>query len=332
MSQRVLSGIQPTGDLTLGNYLGALKRFVEYQETHDAFYCVVDLHAITVRQNPQELRDNTYNLVAAYIACGLNPKKATLFVQSHVREHSELAWLLSTFTQMGELERMTQFKDKSVQHKTNINAGLFTYPCLQAADILLYQPHGVPVGEDQKQHLELTRNIAERFNGAYDQDTFRVPEVWIPKIGARVKDLQNPLKKMSKSLPGKGCILLIDTPKQIEKKIKSAVTDDEACVRLDEKNQPGVANLLGIYAACKSISIEAAAKEFEGMEQYGPFKQAVADAVVSELEPIQARYQELLSDKAELDRILAEGAAKARTVAARTVLDAKKAIGFVLPA
>ena len=325
----ILSGIQPSGQLSIGNYLGAIKHFVNYQDTNDTYYCIVDLHAITVRQNPKELRENSYALAAWYLAAGLNPEKCSIFIQSHVTEHAELGWILSTFTQMGELERMTQFKDKAGQHKQNINAGLFSYPSLMAADILLYNTDIVPVGHDQKQHLELTRNIAQRFNGIYG-DIFTIPEVVIPKVAARIKDLQSPTKKMSKSNDGAGTLFLNEPLKTLEKKIKRAVTDNEMNIAYDEVNQPGLANLLGIYAACEGKPIEEIMPEFEG-KGYGDLKKAVADKVISTLEPLQIRYNELMNDKGELDKILQKGADKARAKACITLNKVKKAVGFIQP-
>lgn len=323
----ILSGIQPSGQLSIGNYLGAIKNFVNYQDSHDTYYCIVDLHAITVRQNPEELRENSYALAAWYLAAGLDPEKCSIFIQSHVTEHAELGWILSTFTQMGELERMTQFKDKATQHKQNINAGLFTYPSLMAADILLYGTDVVPTGHDQKQHIELTRDIATRFNGIYGE-ILTIPEPFIPKVAARIKDLQNPTKKMSKSSDGAGTLFLNEPLKTIEKKIKRAVTDNEANIAYDEANQPGLANLLGIYAACENKPIEEILPEFTG-KGYGDLKKAVAEKVISTLEPLQMRYNALMNDKGELDKILAKGAEKARTKANSTLTDVKKAIGFI---
>lgn len=328
MSKKIaFSGVQPSGQPSLGNYLGAFKQFVGFQETHQTYYCVVDHHAITVRQDPKALTEQTYAIAAWYLASGLDPAKCTLFIQSHVSAHAELGWILSTFTQMGELERMTQFKDKASRHKHNVNGGLFTYPTLMAADILLYGTHEVPVGHDQLQHIELTRTIAERFNGVYG-DVLTMPKAVIPKAAARVKDLQNPTKKMSKSDPGLGTILLLDDLQTIEKKVKKAVTDTVGKVQYDEENQPGVANLLGIYAALTNQSIEAAVQDFDP-DQYGPFKQKVADAVVASVEPIQARYHELMGDKAELNSILKAGADNARTHANATLTRVYDAMGYV---
>ncbi len=330
MSKKIiLSGIQPSGQLSIGNYLGAIKNFVNYQDTYDTYYCIVDLHAITVRQNPVALKENSYALAAWYLAAGLNPEKCSIFIQSHVTEHAEMGWILSTFTQMGELERMTQFKDKANQHKQNINAGLFTYPALMAGDILLYGTDVVPTGHDQKQHIELTRDIAKRFNGIYG-DILTVPEPFIPKVAARIKDLQNPLKKMSKSSDGAGTIFLNEPLKSIEKKIKRAVTDNEMNIAYDEKNQAGLANLMGIYAACENKQIEEVLPLFEG-KGYGDLKKAVAEKVIEILEPMQNRYNELMNDKAELDNILKKGAEKARAKASPTLIKVKEAVGFIAP-
>ncbi|MDD9911844.1 MAG: tryptophan--tRNA ligase [Alphaproteobacteria bacterium] len=325
----IISGIQSSGQPSLGNLLGAFLQFIKYQETHETFCFVADHHAITVRQDPKKLHENSYAIAAWYIACGLDPAKCTIFLQSHVRAHAELGWILGTFTQMGELERMTQFKDKSQRHAQNINAGLFTYPALMAADILLYQVDEVPVGDDQRQHLELTRTVATRFNNVYG-DTFKLPQGTFPKNVARVKDLQEPTKKMSKSSDSLGTVFLLDDLKTIEKKFKKAVTDNVGAVNLDEENQPGVANLLAIYAACAGVSLEDAAAQFEG-SQYGPFKAAVAEAVCGTIDPIQKRYYELMDDKTELDRIFAQGAAKASAVADKTLQDVMDKVGYVRP-
>lgn len=324
---RSLSGIQTSGNLTLGNYLGALKQHVSFQDKYDAIYFVADLHAITVRQEPKELLSNTYNISAWYVACGLDTKKSTLFVQSHVRAHTELGWILNTFAQMGELERMTQFKDKSQRHKHNINAGLFTYPVLQAADILLYHANVVPVGEDQKQHIELTRDVATRFNGIYG-DILTLPEHFTPKQACRIKDLAHPERKMSKSLPGNGCVLMSDPPETIVKKFKKATTDNDAAVRLDETNQPGITNLLNIYASMKNITSEQAAQEF-GDARYGDFKLAVAESVVEVLRPIQEKYNTLMHNRDEIATILRTGAERAETIADKTLKDVKTAVGFL---
>lgn len=333
---RIISGIQPSGQPTLGNYLGAFKPQVSMQDDADVTYFIADLHAITVRQKPADLRKQTYSVAAWYLACGLNPEKATLFVQSHVNAHAQLGWILNTFAQMGELERMTQFKDKSKSHSQNINVGLFAYPVLQAADILLHQIDAVPVGEDQKQHIELTRDIATRFNNYYCGDNpeakpvFTIPEVVHPKAGARVKDLQDPTAKMSKSIGGKGTVLLEDSMDVITKKIKSAVTDTDNCIEHKIPGKPGISNLLEIYSSIQNISIEKAVTEFEG-QQYGAFKSTVADALVADLEPIQSRYKALMNDTAELDRVLKIGAEKASVEAFRTLDKVMKKVGFVPP-
>nr|CRH04848.1 Tryptophanyl-tRNA synthetase [Candidatus Magnetococcus massalia] len=330
MSQPVVfSGAQPTGQLTLGNYLGALRQWIQLQQDHSCIFCVVDLHALTVRQDPQELRDSIYNLAALYLACGIDPDKSTIFVQSHVPAHSELSWLLNTYTQMGELERMTQFKDKSQRHKNNINAGLFTYPVLMAADILLYGTERVPVGDDQKQHLELSRDIAMRFNNSYG-DTFVVPEPMIPKGGARVKDLQEPTKKMSKTAESDlAKVMMLDDPKRIIKKFKKAVTDNEATVRYDEASQPGVANLLNIFTALTGKSMDEALAHFDH-NMYGKLKVETAEAVVEVLDPIRQRYEEFIEDKGHLQEVLAGGAEKARERAEPMMRKVHEAIGLPL--
>jgi tryptophanyl-tRNA synthetase len=323
------SGVQPSGNPTLGNYIGAFRPFTAYQDTHEAYFCVVDLHAITARQDPKELHENNFAVAAWYLAAGLNPKKCTLFIQSHVHEHAELAWILNTYSQMGELERMTQYKDKAARNSQNINVGLFSYPVLMAADILLYNTQEVPVGDDQTQHIELCRDVATRFNNLYGQ-TFVVPKGIIPKAGARVKDLQEPTRKMSKSLPGPGCILLAESPAEAAKKIKRAVTDTLNNIAYDPANQPGVSNLIELLAACTSRTPQQVEKEFAG-QQYGALKTAVADAVAATLEPLQAEYNRLMNDKAELLAILTKGAENAQAVASVTLRTVKDKIGFVLP-
>jgi tryptophanyl-tRNA synthetase len=327
---RVLSGIQPTSDsFHLGNYLGALRQWVAMQDTADAFYMVVDLHAITVDHHPKVLHQRSRVSAAQLLALGLDPERCTLFIQSQVPEHPMLAWILGAETGFGEAGRMTQFKDKSAkQERTTV--GLFTYPVLQAADILLYQTDQVPVGEDQRQHLELTRDLASRFNTNYG-DTFKVPEPFIVKETATIKDLAEPEKKMSKSSTSpRGCLYLLDEPGQMRKKIKSAVTDSEAEVRYDPEEKPGVSNLLNIYAALGGTTIEKLEAEYAG-KGYGDFKGDLAEVVVESLGPIAARTKEYLADKAELDRILTEGAEKARRVASRTLAKAYKKIGFYPP-
>ncbi|MEG3639044.1 tryptophan--tRNA ligase [Magnetococcus sp. PR-3] len=325
----VFSGAQPTGQLTLGNYLGALRQWIALQEDHECIFCVVDLHALTVRQDPKELTEAIYSLAALYLACGIDPERSTIFVQSHVPAHSELAWLLNTYTQMGELERMTQFKDKSQRHKNNINAGLFTYPVLMAADILLYGSERVPVGEDQKQHLELSRDVAMRFNNIYG-DTLVVPEPMIPKGGARVKDLQDPTKKMSKTAESDlAKVMLLDDSKRIIKKFKKAVTDNEATIRFDEAAQPGVANLLNIYTALTGKSMDDALSHFDH-NMYGKLKVETAEAVVEVLEPIRTRYEEIIEDRPYLQEVLAQGAEKARARAEVYMRKVQEAIGLPL--
>lgn len=326
--KRSLSLIQPTSVPTLGNYIGAMKGWPKYQENFDTVFGVADLHSITVRQEPAKLRQQTTQLYAMLIALGLEPEKGILFIQSHVPQHSQLAWILNCYTQFGELNRMTQFKDKSAQHSDNVNAGLFTYPCLMAADILLYQADVVPVGGDQKQHLEIARDIAERFNGIYG-NVFTVPEAYIPKLGARVMSLQNPTSKMSKSDPNqKGVIYLTDEPNVIMKKFKSAVTDSEMSVRYAD-GKDGINNLMTIYSAVTGDSFETIERDFAG-KGYGDFKKAVGEAVVAELEPVQKKYNDLLKDKAYLTECWTNGADLARRVADRTLNKVMKKVGFVL--
>lgn len=324
--KRVFSGIQPSGGLTLGNYIGALRNWAKMQEDFEAFYCVVDLHAITVRQDPAELRRRAIETMALLIACGITPEFSTVFIQSHVSAHAELAWVLSCNTYMGELSRMTQFKDKSARHADNVNAGLFTYPVLMASDILLYQAHYVPVGADQKQHVELTRDVALRFNKAYGE-TFTVPEPYIPQVGGRVMSLQDPTKKMSKSDDNPNAyIALLDTPDTIVKKFKRAVTDSENCVAYDE-NRPGVANLLSIYCACTGKDMDTAVGELEG-KGYGTLKAAAADAAIDVLEPLQQKYFHTLEEKTYLNDSIRAGAQKAAAVAEKTLRDAYEKVGF----
>ncbi len=327
--KRIFSGVQPSGNLTLGNYLGAIKNWVSLQDEYDCFYCIVDLHALTVRQDPEELRHRSLALFALYMACGLDVNKNTLFVQSHVSAHAELAWILNCYAYIGELSRMTQFKEKSRKHKDNINAGLFTYPVLMAADILLYQTHLVPVGEDQKQHLELTRDIAQRFNSLYG-DVFVVPEVYIPKVAARVMSLQDPTKKMSKSDENPNAyISLLDEPDVIIKKFKRAVTDSGREIKYDEENKPGISNLMNIYAAITGKTYEEIEGEFEG-KGYGDFKKAVGECVVEALKPIQQRYHELMKDEGYLVTLMKEGAQKASSVASQTLKKVYERIGLIV--
>ncbi len=328
--KRMLSGIKPSGDLTLGSYLGAVKNWAERADQFDCFYFMADLHAITVRQNPADLRRRTLEQLAQYIACGLDPEKNTLFIQSHVHQHAELGWILDCYSQFGELSRMTQFKDKSAKNADNINAGLFTYPSLMAADILLYQPDLVPVGEDQKQHVELTHTIARRFNGIYG-DVFKIPEPFIPKVGARVMSLTNPLAKMSKSEnEDTGRVLLMDDPNVIMKQFKRAITDSdtENCVRYDKENKPGVANLMTIYAAVTGKTFEQIEAEFAGCG-YGKFKPVVGEAVVEHLRPIREESLRLMKDKAYLEAVYRDGAQKASYVAEKTLRKVYKKVGFV---
>ena len=324
----MLSGIQPSGDLHLGNYLGAIKNWVDRTEEFDNYYFMADMHTITVRQNPADLRRRTLEQLALYIACGLDPEKNTLFIQSHVHQHAELGWVLQCYTMFGELSRMTQFKDKSAKHKENINGGLFAYPSLMAADILLYQPDLVPVGEDQKQHCELTRDVAQRFNSVYG-DVFKVPEPYIPKAGARVMSLNAPDSKMSKSMP-EGCIFLMEKPEDIQRKFKRAITDSdtENCVHYDPANKPGVANLISIYSAITGRTFEQIEAEFAGCG-YGKFKPAVGEAVVECLRPIREEATRILTDKAYLESVYKSGAEKASYVANKTLRKVYKKIGFV---
>ncbi len=324
----IFSGIQPSGALHLGNYLGALRNWVALQDEYNCVYCVVDEHAITVRQDPAALRRQTIELFAQLVACGIDPEKSILFIQSHVPAHAELAWVLNCYTMFGELSRMTQFKDKSAKHADNVNAGLFTYPSLMAADIVLYQADLVPVGEDQKQHVELTRNIVQRFNGVYG-DVFTMPDAYIPKVGARVMSLNQPDSKMSKSIP-EGCVYLMDSPDDIMRKFKRAITDSdtENCVRYDRANKPGVATLIDIYAAVTGKTYEQIEVEFEG-KGYGAFKPAVGEAVVELLRPVREETVRLLGDKAYLEGLYRAGAEKAASVAQRTLRKVHKKVGFI---
>ena len=326
----MLSGIKPSGDLTLGSYLGAIKNWAERAEQFDCYFFLADLHTITVRQDPAELRRRTLALLAQYIACGLDPEKNTLFVQSHVHQHAELAWVLNCYAMFGELSRMTQFKDKSAKNAENINGGLFTYPCLMAADILLYQPDYVPVGEDQKQHVELARNIVQRFNGIYG-DVFKMPEPYVPKVAARVMNLADPRSKMSKSdETNTGRVLLMDDPAVIMKQFKRALTDSdtERCVRYDPENKPGVANLMQIYAAVTGKSYDEIEREFDG-QGYGKFKPAVGEAVVEMLRPIQEEARRIMADKAYLEGVYRAGAERAEYIANKTLRKVYKKVGFL---
>ena len=326
--KRMLSGIQPSGDLHLGNYLGAIKNWGARSDLYECFYFMADLHTITVRQNPADLRRRTLEQLAQYIACGLDPEKNTLFIQSHVHQHAELGWVLNCYTMFGELSRMTQFKDKSSKHAENVNGGLFTYPALMAADILLYQPDLVPVGHDQKQHCELTRDVAQRFNGVYG-DVFKVPEPYIPETGARIMSLNAPDSKMSKSMP-EGCVFLMERPEDIQRKFKRAITDSdtENCVRFDPENKPGVANLMSIYSAVTGKTFQEIETEFAGCG-YGKFKPVVGDAVIEHLRSIREESQRLLKDKAYLEGVYRDGAQKASYVAEKTLRKVYKKVGFV---
>ncbi|WP_172255420.1 tryptophan--tRNA ligase [Saccharibacillus deserti] len=324
--KKVLSGIQPSGQLTIGNYIGAIKNFVNLQHDHECFFSVVDLHAITVPQDPAALREQSESVATLYAAAGIDPEKAHIFMQSHVPQHAELGWLMTTLTGMGELERMTQFKDKS-EGKGSVGAGLFVYPSLMAADILLYQADLVPVGEDQKQHLELTRDLAGRFNSRFG-DFFTVPEPYIPKVGARVMGLDDASKKMSKSSANAGSyIALLDPPDVIRKKFSRATTDSGSEVRYDPANKPEVSNLMGIYAECTGRTLQQVQEHFEG-KMYGAFKKELGEAVVSVLEPLQQRYHEI-RESGEIKRILAKGAERAEAVAEETMKGVRERMGFL---
>ena len=322
----IFSGIQPSGTLTLGNYIGALRNFKLLEDEYQCIYCVVDMHAITVRQDPAALRRRCLELAAIYIASGLDPKKNVIYCQSHVSAHAELAWILNCFTYMGELQRMTQFKDKAQKHADNINAGLFTYPTLMAADILLYQTDLVPIGADQKQHLELTRDIAQRFNGVYG-DVFTVPEGYFGKVGSRIMSLQDPTRKMSKSDPEDTFISLLDPPDAIRRKVKRAVTDSEADIRFDPVNKPGVSNLLSIIAALTGRSVEEAAAELQG-QGYGKLKDRVSECVIETLAPLQSEHKRLMADKAYLQGVLTENVEIANRMALRTLRKVQRKVGF----
>mgnify|MGYP004656189239 FL=1 len=329
MSKKIiLSGIQSTGKLTLGNYLGAINNWVQMQEEYDCYYMIANLHSLTVRNDPETLRNNTLKVLAMYVAAGLDPEKNTIFIQSQVKEHAELGWILDCYTYMGELSRMTQFKDKAAKHADNINAGLFTYPALMAADILLYQANLVPVGQDQQQHLEITRDIAERFNKLYGK-TFTIPEGYYGKASAKIMGLQDPTAKMSKSATNPNDVILLeDEPDVIIKKFKKAVTDSENKVRFNPENKPGVSNLMQIYSSITGLKMEEIEKEFEN-SGYGDFKTKVAETVVAKLEPIQKKYKELLENKEYLEKIYTEGANRARKLASKTLDEVKERIGIL---
>ncbi|MCT8607265.1 tryptophan--tRNA ligase [Glaesserella parasuis] len=337
----VFSGVQPSGELSLGNYLGALRNWVKMQDEYECLFCIVDLHAITVRQDPEALRKATLDTLAIYLACGIDPVKSTIFIQSHVPEHSQLAWILNCYTYFGEMGRMTQFKDKSARHEDNVNVGLFTYPVLMAADILLYQANQVPVGDDQKQHLEITRDIANRFNALYGkkdaegnvlEPIFAVPEVFIAKTGARIMSLLEPTKKMSKSDDNRNNVIgLLEDPKSVAKKIKRAMTDGDEppVVRYDVQNKPGVSNLLDILASVTGKTIPELETEFEG-KMYGHLKTAVADEVSAMLSQLQERYHHFRNNEALLENIYREGAEKARAKAKATLADVYKKVSCVV--
>lgn len=322
----MLSGIKPTGQLTLGNYIGALRNFVKYQDDYEMIVFIANLHCITEYQEPEQLKKNLTDAVALYLACGLDPEKATIFLQTDVHEHAELGYIIACNTYLGELNRMTQFKDKTAKGEKNLTAGLYTYPCLMAADILLYNADYVPVGEDQKQHVELTRDLAIRFNNKYSK-TFKVPEPLVAKVGARIMSLQDPSKKMSKSdETNKGCIYLLDDLKVARKKIMSAVTDSVGVIQLDKENQPGLYNLIEIASSLTNRSMEDIVLEFHD-QGYGKLKGYVADVVCAELEKIQTRYNEILASHT-LEKVLEEGAKKAEKIAHETLADVKKQVGL----
>lgn len=324
----IFSAIKPTGSLTIGNYIGAVKNFLAMQDMYDCYYAVADLHAITIDIPPAELRSNSLDLFAMFIAFGLDPEKCTLFMQSHVPAHAELGWVLNCYTQFGEAKRMTQFKDKSQKNPENINVGLFDYPVLMTADILLYQADAVPIGKDQQQHLELSRTVAERFNNKYSP-TFTMPEGIYPEFGAKVYSLQNPTAKMGKSeVDPNGCVLVLDDADTIRRKFKKAVTDSDGEIRFDKDNKPGVSNLLTIYSVFKGCSISEAEKHFKG-KNYASLKDETAEAVISGLAPIQQRFKALRSDKKQLEELMAIGSDKARKTARKTLSKVYKKVGFV---
>ena len=327
----IFSGIQPSGELSVGNYIGSLRNWVKLQDDYDCIYCVVNEHAITVRQDPKELLSRSYDTLAIFLAAGIDPNKSTIFLQSHVPAHCQLSWVLNCYTQVGELNRMTQYKDKSKRYADNVTAGLFDYPVLMAADILLYQANLVPVGDDQKQHIEITRDIATRFNNLYG-DTFVLPEGYFPKTGARVMSLQEPTKKMSKSDDNQNNVVrILEEPKSIIKKLKKAVSDSDnpPVIKYDWENKPGVSNLLEILSACNGKSIDELVEQYKD-SMYGTFKCDVGDALVAMLEPIQTKYKEIRADQGYLDEVLKNGAVKARERAQKTLDDVYKKVGFAL--
>ncbi len=327
--KRLYSAVQPTNNLTIGNYLGTIRSWTKLQEDYDCLFCVADMHAITVRQNPADLRARTLSLVALYLACGVDPDKAVLYVQSQVHQHAELAWILNTFTYVGEMERMTQYKDKCARHADNINMGLMDYPVLMAADILLYQTDVVPVGEDQRQHLEIARDISQRFNNIYSP-TFKVPEGLFPKYTAKINDLLDPSKKMSKSAENpNGSVFLSDDRDTIVRKFKRAVTDSDNEIRYDREAKPGVSNLISIYSAFTGKTVAETESQFAG-SGYGDFKLAVGEAVADKLAPVQSKWKEYLDDKEGLSKILGEGRQRAHDLAAKTLHKVKRKVGFVV--
>ena len=325
--QRILSGIQPTGTPTLGNYIGAMRNWKLLEDEYDCLYMVADLHTITVRQEPAKFRQNAMQMLGLLLASGLDPKKSVLFFQSHVHQHAELAWLLDCYTYMGEMSRMTQFKDKSAKHADNINCGLFTYPILMAGDILLYQANLVPVGKDQTQHLEICRDIAQRVNGLYG-NVFTIPEGYYSKVGGRVQSLQDPARKMSKSDAEDSFISVLDTPDVIRRKYRRAVTDSLACIRFDPENQPGVSNLLSIICALTGEDMEKVVASFEG-KGYGDLKAAVTDVTIETLAPIQAEFARVMKDRKYMEEVYREGAQRAGAIAERTLQKLMKKIGYV---
>ena len=324
--QTIFSGIQPSGSLTIGNYIGALRNFALLQDQYNCLYCVVDMHAITVRQDPAQLRRRCLEVAATYIACGLDPDKNIIYCQSHVSGHAELMWILNCFTYMGELSRMTQYKDKAAKHADNINAGLFTYPVLMAADILLYQADLVPIGVDQRQHLELTRDIAQRFNAVYG-DVFTVPEAYYGKVGSKVMSLQDPLRKMSKSDPEDCYIAILDPEDAIRRKLKRAVTDSDGAIRFDPENKPGVSNLLSIIAALTSRTMDETVADLQG-QGYGTLKDRATECVLDTLRPIQAEHKRLMADKAYLQGVLKTNAERADAIAVKTLRKVQRKVGF----
>jgi len=324
---RIFSGVRPTGELHIGNYLGAIKQWLELQEKNECVFCIVDLHGITTPYEPKELQKNILDVAITYLAAGLNPEKCIFFVQSQVKEHSELAWLLGTITPLAELQRMTQFKEKAKKHKEYINAGLLNYPILMAADILLYQTDLVPVGKDQEQHVELARTIARKFNQSFGQ-TFKTPEVLLPKIGAKIMSLQNPKKKMSKTDDPRGCLGLFDEPEEIQKKIMSAVTDTGKVIKYDQEKKPGISNLLTIYSLFSEKSIKEIEKKFKG-KGYAEFKKSLAELLINSLEPFRRKRKELILREVYVREILEQGRKRAQIIAQSTLQEVRKKMGLI---